>query len=451
MKYYAYAEYIKTNISMLGEIPKTWGMMQVRYLLKDGSDGIKIGPFGSALKLDEMVDSGVRVYGQENVIKKDFKLGKRRISQPRFMEMKVYEVRANDILITMMGTSGKCEIVPENAETGIIDSHLLRLRVKDTKIQSRFFRLLIDECHEIENQIKVSGKGSIMHGLNSSIVKSLKLPLPPIDEQVTILKFLDHETKKIDRLIEKQQQLIKLLQEKRQAVISHAVTKGLNPNAKMKDSGVEWLGEIPEHWGTSRLKYVTNQIIDGAHFTPTYVSEGVPFLRVTDLHNDAIDRNKLKYIPVDEHNELTKRCKPEKGDLLLSKNGTIGITKIIDWEWEFSIFVSLCLIKFKKSKLKAEIFSYIFQSTVIEEQLFHSSKKTSVTNLHLDKIKELYFIIPPIDEQKNIISFLDCETKKIDCLIKRCNKAINLSKERRTALISAAVTGKIDIREAVDG
>ena len=219
------------------------------------------------------------------------------------------------------------------------------------------------------------------------------------------------------------------------------------PYPKYKESGVSWLGEVPEGWIVTRLKYLTRLIIDGAHFTPTYVDDGVPFLRVTDLHNQIIDKEKTKYIPLSEHKELIKRCNPQRGDLLLSKNGTIGLTKIIDWDWEFSIFVSLCLIKFRKDKLNAEYFSYIFQSSIIEEQLTNSTKKTSVMNLHLDKINELNFIVPSIEEQSNIILYLDNKTKKIDTLMEKSTKAIELLKERRSALISSVVTGKIDVRE----
>ncbi|WP_215902678.1 restriction endonuclease subunit S [Acinetobacter baumannii] len=444
-KYDLRSEFIATNAEGIQKIPQEWQIKQVRYLLKDGAEGIKIGPFGSALKLEDMVEEGFSVYGQENVIKKDFTLGKRKISETKFHEMSVYRIFPKDILITMMGTSGKCEIVPKDVKDGIIDSHLLRVRVKENHIIPEFFKLLIDESPEIAYQIQVFGKGSIMHGLNSGIVKSLNLPLPSIAEQKHILSFLDHETAKIDHLIEKQQQLIELLKEKRQAVISHAVTKGLDPNVPMKDSGVEWLGEVPEHWVTSKLKYYTNQIVDGAHFTPTYVESGVPFLRVTDIHNDEIDMGNIKYIPESEHQELIKRCKPEIGDLLLSKNGTIGVAKLVNWDWQFSIFVSLCLIKFKK-RLMAEFAEYFFKSYEIQEQIFGLTKKSTVINLHLDKIQNFWFSIPPIDEQKEIVRTLDEKTKELNTLILKAESAIQLMQERRTALISAAVTGKIDVR-----
>lgn len=210
-----------------------------------------------------------------------------------------------------------------------------------------------------------------------------------------------------------------------------------------KDSGVEWIGEIPEHWTSVKLKHVTNQISDGTHFTPTYCDSGIPFLRVTDIHNESIDLDRVKFISYEEHTELIKRCEPEKGDLLLSKNGTIGLTKIVDWDWEFSIFVSLCLIKFK-STFSPELFSFLFQSDVVEQQISESSKKSTVTNLHLDKIRELKLLLPPLPEQQAIVTYLNEKTTLIDDLIKKKQEKIQLFKENRTALINQVVTKGLD-------
>ena len=146
-RYKAYPDYKDCEEETIARIPTSWTTKQVRFLLKDGAEGIKIGPFGSALKLEDMVETGYRVYGQENVIKRDFSLGKRQISQDKFIEMEVYQVFPNDLLLTMMGTSGKCELVPNDIDIGIIDSHLLRLRVNESEILPRYFRLLIDEWH----------------------------------------------------------------------------------------------------------------------------------------------------------------------------------------------------------------------------------------------------------------------------------------------------------------
>ena len=213
-----------------------------------------------------------------------------------------------------------------------------------------------------------------------------------------------------------------------------------------KDSGIEWIGDIPSNWSSTKLKFHTKKIIDGAHFTPTYIeksNDSIPFLRVTDLHSKEILLDEVKYIPTSEHQELIKRCNPEVGDLLLSKNGTIGLMKIIDWDWEFSIFVSLCLLKFEKTLLN-KFFFYFFESNIVDRQLFESSQKTSVSNLHLEKIKELRLTLPPIEEQTAIANYLDHKTTQIDTLIAKKEQFISLLQEERTAIINQAVTKGLD-------
>ncbi|MCZ8272515.1 MAG: restriction endonuclease subunit S [Microcystis sp.] len=295
------------------------------------------------------------------------------------------------------------------------------------------------------NELIILSSGGGQPNINQEKIRSIKIPAPPLPEQQKIAEFLDQETSKIDKLITKKERLIELLKEKRTALISHAVTKGLNPDVPMKDSGVEWLGEIPEHWEVKRLKFLTRQIIDGTHFTPTYAVEGVPFLRVTDIQESVINFEQVKLIPESEHKELIKRCNPEKGDLLLSKNGTIGVPRIVDWNHKFSIFVSLCLIKVRKL-LSVHYSYYFFLSHEIKSQMSYGTKTNTVMNLHLDKIREFIFTFPPLPEQQKIAQFLDRETSKIDNLITKTRTSIDHLKEYRTALISAAVTGKIDVR-----
>ncbi|GMT46897.1 MAG: type I restriction-modification protein subunit S [bacterium] len=213
---------------------------------------------------------------------------------------------------------------------------------------------------------------------------------------------------------------------------------------KYKDSGVEWIGEIPEGWICSKLKFATKKIIDGTHFTPTYVQKGVPFLRVTDIHESLIDLDKVKRISHAEHKQLSNRCNPSKGDVLLSKNGTIGITKVIDWDWEFSIFVSLCLLKFK-TLLSGRYFAFFFKSNIVDQQICESSQTTSVTNLHLDKIKELLITLPPRPDQTTIANYLDRKTAEIDELIAQKERLLELYEEEKTAIINQAVTKGIDL------
>ncbi|HFE38897.1 MAG TPA: restriction endonuclease subunit S [Gammaproteobacteria bacterium] len=295
--------------------------------------------------------------------------------------------------------------------------------------------------------------GDLRDGLNLDILGNIQCPIPGIEEQKQIAAFLDRETQKIDRLIEKQQQLIKLLQEKRQVVISHAVTKGLNPNAKMKDSGVEWLGEIPEHWEAWKLSHFSPIVTCGVAATPEYVDDGVIFLSAQNIKNKKVDLKKgFKYITKEKHTELTKNRAPTKGDILLSRVGTIGEVCIVDVDFEFSIFVSLTHLRLNNKVCLNEYFIFLCESRYVRN--LHRAVTLvggGVGNLNVNDLKEYRLPIPPLEEQKQIVKDLRTKSSRMDTLIEKASQTIKLMKERRTALISAAVTGKIDVREAVNG
>ena len=431
-KYTTYKNHKPTTITGLEKIPQHWEIKQVRYLLLDGQEGIKIGPFGSALKLEDMVEVGYKVYGQENVIKKNFSLGKRWISENKFKAMQVYRVHAGDILITMMGTSGKCEIVPDDCQTGIIDSHLIRLGLKKEKMLPRFFKLLIDGTLEIEYQVKVQGKGSIMHGLNSSIIKNLELPLPPLLEQNDILSFLDYETAQIDTLIEKQQTLIQLLKEKRQAVISHAVTKGLNLDAPMKVSGVEWLGDVPEHWEVKKLKYVCDLISQKTE---------IDHKNVIALEN--IESWTGNFVPSDS-SYSGQDVGFDTGDILFSKLRPY-LAKVYLAKAEGVAFGDLLVYRPKKELLNKYGF-YLMTNEGFINTINSSAYGSKMPRASTEFISEMPVVIPLIQEQKLIVDYVDKILARFDGLVLKAEQAIQLMQERRTALISAAVTGKIDVR-----
>lgn len=451
-RYKVYPEYKDAGVEWLDFLPISWQVIKVKFLLKDGPDGIKIGPFGSALKLEDMVDKGIRVYGQENVIKKDFTLGKRFISQSKYSDMKVYTAKVGDILITMMGTIGKCQVVPEDADIGIIDSHLLKLKTS-SKIKPELFRLLVDETKEVKDQIAKHGKGSIMHGLNSTIVKELEFPVPSIEEQIQILLFLDHETAKIDTLIAKQEKLIELLKEKRQAVISHAVTKGLNPNAPMKDSGVEWLGEVPEHWKVSTNKHLMMFVTSGSRgWAEYYADEGKLFFRIANLTRDTIEPKllSLQCVLPPEGSE-GERSMIRVGDLLVSITADLGSVCVANNSIAGG-YVSqhVALLRPNRQVASSRWLAYFILSDSAKEQLIGAGYGGTKVQLSLADLRELIVAIPPASEQVRIESYLDKSVAKFQQTMDKANQQIELLRERKSALISAAVTGKIDVR-AWDG
>lgn len=212
-----------SGIEWIGEIPEWWETRRMRYLLKNGIEGIKIGPFGSMIKSEELVENGYKVYGQENVINTDFSRGSRYLTETKFKELINYQIFPEDLVITMMGTTGKAQIVPDDIKEGIMDSHLIRLRFNQNIIP-RFAEILINSSSYIFGEIMYFGKGAIMHGLNSGIIKNLILAVPPITEQAEILDYLEKETLKIDKTIQKIQNNISFLQEYKKSLIHHVVT-----------------------------------------------------------------------------------------------------------------------------------------------------------------------------------------------------------------------------------
>ena len=295
--------------------------------------------------------------------------------------------------------------------------------------------------------------GAKMPRANWDFIGNCVVPVPPLEEQKRIIAYLDRETAKIDALVEKQEQLITLLREKRQAIISHTVTRGLNPNVKMKDSGIAWLGEVPEHWKVTKLGYIAKKI--GSGKTPrggskVYLKEGILFLRSQNVHDTGLMLGKKEavYISAEIDSEMSAtRVKP--GDILLNITGaSIGRTCIVPADFpRANVNQHVCIIRVPENL--QYYLSYFLKSVFVKSQIDAFQTGASREGLNFEQISKIVLCIPPKQEQQKIAAFLDTETTKIDALVEKCETAIALLKERRTALIAAAVTGKIDVRKAI--
>ena len=216
-----------SGIDWIGNIPEHWSVMKIRNFLEQGKDGIKIGPFGSSLTGKVDSDYPFKVYGQWNITSNDFNAGKNYVSKDTFNALQSYLVVSGDILVSMMGTVGKCAIVPENICPGIMDSHVIKIRLNKSIICNEFFVLAYDKDNNIGTYdcIQILKKGSIMDGLNSSIVKEIKIALPPtIDEQKSIVDYINVHISPIDHAISSIRSTINLLQERKQIIINEVVT-----------------------------------------------------------------------------------------------------------------------------------------------------------------------------------------------------------------------------------
>ena len=250
-------------------------------------------------------------------------------------------------------------------------------------------------------------------------------------------------------LIAKQEKLIALLKEKRQAVISHAVTRGLNSNAPMKDSGVEWLGEVPEHWSVTAIKRCL-EVKDGTHDTPKYVDKSetsCPLITSVNFIGDSIDFENAKYISKNDHLEIIKRSNAETGDVLMSMiGGNIGKALIIQDDANFSI-KNVALFKTQGNLSIGRYLLYYLQSGLLDIQISLVNRGGAQGFLSLGDLRNLVYFKQPAQELNKIVNYLDGKIGKTDLISQKANNKILLLKERKTALISAAVTGKIDVRD----
>jgi type I restriction enzyme S subunit len=262
---------------------------------------------------------------------------------------------------------------------------------------------------------------------------------------------------KIDKLVAKKQALIERLKEKRTALISRTVTRGLphdaaraaglDPHPKFKPSGVSWLGEIPCGWSIVRLRRACSDIFLGLTSTVDYVDEGgYPLVRAVNIAGDKLDLTEARFISDRQHRLLTKYRRAKKNDVLLSKSGSIGTAALVETDQEFSIYESIFALRPAPSFLVPKFLLHALRSEMCQSQYLASSVGMGVGHLNMSDITEIYIALPTLSEQVAIVTHLDAETAKIDKLVQQVEGAIERLMEYRTALITAAVTGKIDVR-----
>jgi type I restriction enzyme S subunit len=270
---------------------------------------------------------------------------------------------------------------------------------------------------------------------------------PPLTEQIQIAAFLDRETAKIDALVAEQEKLIALLKEKRQAVISHAVTKGLDPSVPMKDSGVEWLGEVPAHWDTGPLKRYWS-VTDCKHLTAEFVEDGIPLASIREVQSRWVNLQEAKCTTEYFYELLIEgERKPLPGDLIFSRNATVGeVAQVRDEHPRFAMGQDVVLLRKLASPYSTDYLQHVIRSPVITLQLAYKMIGSTFKRINVEEIKSFEVPFPPAIEQGQIAAFLVGELARFDALTAVAQRAIDLLQERRTALISAAVTGKIDVR-----
>ncbi|QKJ50437.1 restriction endonuclease subunit S [Providencia rettgeri] len=434
-KYKSYPEYKDSGVESLDTIPKMWAIKKLKYI------------FEIKKRIAGKIGFDVLSVTQKGIKIKDTESGEGQLSMDYSKYQRVYpgEFAMNhmDLLTGYVDISNYDGVTsPDYRVFAVRDKHSFYSRyylylLQDGYKQRRFFHL---------------GQGSAHLGrwrLPTEAFNEIVYPCPSRKEQIHIASFLDHETAKIDNLIEKQQQLIELLKEKRQAVISHAVTKGLNPNVPMKDSGVEWLGEVPEHWIVSGFKKYLSSIVDYRGKTPNKTDDGILLVTARNIKKGELDYTlSQEFIAPSDYKEVMSRGMPDIGDVLFTTEAPLGEVANVD---RVDIALAQRIIKFKGmiSRLNNYYFKYFIMSSSFQQSLNLYSSGSTAQGIKAERFVYLRKLLPPINEQMQIVDFLDKEISKIDILVEQQFVMLSLLQERRTALISAAVTGKIDVRDWV--
>ncbi len=424
-----------SGVEWIGKIPEHWEIFsynlvskRITYGFTNPMPSTDEGPWmitAKDIKNEEINYETARKTEQESF---DFQISKK--SKPKI----------GTVLITKDGTLGETAIV--DSEFVCINQSVASLESNE-KILPKFlqFSLL---TNYIENCIKLHADVSTMGHISISDLAKWKVCVPSIKEQEKIIEFLNKKTSKIDFELRKNQQVVTLLNEKRKSLINQAVTKGLDPLIPMKYSEGEWIDKIPEHWKKEKLSRIAS-IIDSRHYTPEYMDKGIPHILPNNVTYNGILFDRTKFTNEKDYSKLIEGDRrPEKGDIILTRNASVGISAIVDTDKQFSIGQDMVLIKSKK--IHSELLFYILNSDTTYSQIEIQMVGATFKRINVEHIRNLKIIFSENENgQKEIVEYIIKHIDKIENNLSKTKRIIQKYHEYRQSLITSAVTGKIDV------
>ncbi len=446
MSFRKYEEYKDSGVEWLGDIPAGWTTQKLKFVAR-----VQPSNVDKKSKKDEkevQLCNYTDVYYNEEITA-DLPFMKATASD---VQIKKFTLKSGDTIITKDSEDPNDiavpAYVPQDLDGVVCGYHLALLRPENGTYGGYLKRVM--DSQYARSFFATRANGITRYGLGTYAISNFILPFPPLEEQKQIAAFLDKETIKTDILIDKQVQLITLLREKRQAVISHAVTRGLDPNVKMKDSGIEWLGEVPEHWVVKKLKFVASVQPSNVDKKSKENEKEVLLCNYTDVYYNEEVTADLPFMKATASDVQIRKFTLKRGDTIITKDSEapndIAVPAYVPQDLKGVVCgYHLTLLRPEKGTC-GEYLKRVMDSQYARS--FFATRANGITRYGLGTYAISNFILPlpPLQEQKQIAAFLDKETTKIDTLIEKCETAIKLLKERRTVLISAAVTGNIDVR-----
>ncbi|MEX2431579.1 MAG: restriction endonuclease subunit S [Dehalococcoidia bacterium] len=455
MKYPAYRTYKPSGVEWLGGVPEHWDVKRLK-----SAATYTVSNVDKVAADDELP---ARLCNYTDVYYNDFIHPDLELMETTATlgEIRRFGLRVDDVVITKDSESwddiGIPALVVGTSPDLVCGYHLAIVRPDQTRLLGRFlFRCLQSDA--INQQFQTAATGVTRYGLPKGAIGEASVLFPPLSEQHAIADFLDAQTAKLDTLIAKKRELIEKLKEQRTALISQTVTRGLPPDAALvagldahptlKPSGVEWLGDVPEHWEVAQVKRKWT-VLDCKHRTVPFVDDGVPVVGIGEVQGYEVVLTDAKRTTEEEYLQMIEGGRrPIPGDIIYSRNATVGQAALVTTSDRFCMGQDVCLLRSLHAQ-SPRYGLYLFRSKVMTEQAESLMIGSTFRRINVGQIMEFWTCLPPLHEQNVIADYLDSEAAKIDRMAEKVESAIERLQEYRTALITAAVTGKIDVREAM--
>lgn len=422
-----------SGVEWIGKIPANWSIEKIKYTTYVKG---RIGWQG--LKSDEFTDEGPYLVTGKDFIGKNVNWEScHHISSERYHEAQPIQLKENDLLITKDGTIGKTAIVRDMPDKAILNSGIFVTRSAKYEVDFMYWML---NSQVFDKYIKFFETGSTIKHLYQETFENFSYPLPTRIEQKRINLFLNRKIKLVDEVIKNKGNMMTLLEKQRQSIITEAVTKGLNPNVKMKDSGVEWIGEVPEHWDSLTFRRVTS------------LQQGLQIAQEARFYEDGF--NRYQYITVKSLNyqyhvkeyveNPSCRVICNENEVLLARTGATGLVVTgVSGVFHNNFFK----VNFNSGKVIKDYLVYYLKQAKIQEHFQLVAGTTTIPDLNHGSFYDTALVLPDLNEQKEIVSYLDLKLKNLERLKDKIGEQVEILKEYRQALIYEAVTGKIDVRD----
>lgn len=424
----------------IGKIPKAWESQPIKYLLTSEHDSIKVGPFGSQLSGSDFTDEGYWVYNQRSVIDKNFSGNTVFISQEKFDAMRGFHVRSGDILITTRGTIGRICQVPTTFEPGIIHPCIIKFRVDDTRINYEFLERVINDSDLVRTQLLYKSNATTIDVIYSETLRNIVIPIPPMDIQLRIVDYLRPICAELDNIIAKTRASIEEYKKLKQAVITQAVTQGVHSDREMKNSTVEWIEKIPVDWKEQRIK------------TLFYLRDEKNYLPLEEVNLISLYTD----LGVVQHSELEKttgnKATNADGYKIVYMNDIV-VNIILCWMGAIGrsayngVTSPAYDIYIPRSSVDSRFYHYYFRTKGFSGDCYKRGKGIMAMRwrTYSDQFGDIKIVHPSLEEQQEIVNYLDQKCSAIDDLIAKKEQYTSEIENYKKSLIYEYVTGKKEV------